>query len=108
MQASSLKLKGNSQGFIGLIAVFCTRCLQHTKAGILSMANAGKNTNSSQFFITTAATPHLDGKHVVFGKVLKGMGVVRAMENVETSSSNKPKHVSLLMLLVHCELFQSQ
>lgn len=58
------------------------------------MANAGKNTNSSQFFITTTATPHLDGKHTVFGEVLRGMGVVRALENVETSGSNKPKLVS--------------
>ncbi|XP_071846328.1 peptidyl-prolyl cis-trans isomerase D-like [Apostichopus japonicus] len=70
--------------------------LKHHKAGILSMANAGKNTNSSQFFITTAATPHLDGKHVVFGEVLKGMGVVRALENVETSSSHKPKHACII------------
>lgn len=67
--------------------------LKHTKPGILSMANAGKNTNSSQFFITTTATPHLDGKHTVFGEVLRGMGVVRALENVETSGSSKPKLV---------------
>ena len=65
--------------------------LKHEGAGTLSMANSGKNTNGSQFFITTAKTDWLNGNHVVFGKVVKGMDVVRAMESVG-SSSGKPRH----------------
>lgn len=64
--------------------------LQHDHPGLLSMANAGKDTNGSQFFITTTKTPHLNGRHVVFGRVIKGMNVVRQMENVPTANSDKP------------------
>lgn len=67
--------------------------LQHDQEGLLSMANAGCNTNGSQFFITTVPTPHLDGKHVVFGQVIKGMGVARILENVEVEGE-KPAKVS--------------
>ncbi|KAF4391587.1 hypothetical protein G4B88_030738 [Cannabis sativa] len=64
--------------------------VKHERKGMLSMANSGPDTNGSQFFITTTRTSHLDGKHVVFGKVTKGMGVVRSIEHITIGEGDCP------------------
>lgn len=75
--------------------------INHDQPGLLSMANAGANGNGSQFFITTVATPFLDGKHVVFGKVVEGMDVVHKMENVQTGHRKKDRP-NLDVIIAQC------
>ena len=78
-------MKFNDENFIN----------KHNVPGLLSMANAGKNTNGSQFFMTFVKTPHLDGKHTVFGRVSSGMEILQAMENAG-SQSGQPKKAMVI------------
>ncbi|MCJ1254038.1 peptidyl-prolyl cis-trans isomerase cpr6 [Lignoscripta atroalba] len=70
--------------------------IKHEKPFLLSMANAGPGTNGSQFFVTTVPTPHLDGKHVVFGEVLDGKGIVRKIEDLKTQNDNPIRDIKIV------------
>jgi len=83
--------------------------LKHDGAGVLSMANYGKNTNTSQFFICYKSAPHLNGKHTVFGKLVGGMDVLKAMALVENDVNDKPVNdIVILDTIVYLNPFSKE
>lgn len=82
--------RGGESIFGGKFGDEITPELRHTGAGVVSMANSGPNSNGSQFFVTLAPAPWLDGKHTVFGRVSSGMGVVQRLGSVPTSPDDRP------------------
>jgi len=94
--------EGNGRGGESIYGgYFADECfsMKHDKPFLLSMANRGPNTNGSQFFITTQPSPHLDGKHVVFGRVVNGEAVIKQIESQETDANSKPLKSCKI---VHC------
>jgi len=89
--------RGGESIFGGKFEDEINRDLKHTGAGILSMANAGPNTNGSQFFVTLGPAPWLDGKHTIFGRVLTGMQVVQRLGSVPTGTNETPLSDLLLI-----------
>ncbi len=81
----------------------CTPELRFDRKGLLAMANAGPNTNGSQFFITTALTPWLDGRHTIFGEVVEGYDVVEAIEQSPTSRDDRPMQEQVIHKAVVCD-----
>ncbi|KAJ5438759.1 Peptidyl-prolyl cis-trans isomerase B [Penicillium daleae] len=82
--------------------------LRHTKKGLLSMANAGKDTNGSQFFITTVVTSWLDGRHVVFGEVLEGYEIVDKIQNIPKGRGDKPEKAVTIVKSGELEVEKSE
>lgn len=82
--------RGGESIYGGKFADEITRNLKHTGAGVVSMANAGPDTNGSQFFVTAKPCPFLDGKHTVFGRIYSGMGVIQRMSLVATDDDDRP------------------
>lgn len=82
--------RGGESIFGGKFEDEISRELRHTGAGVLSMANSGPNTNGSQFFVTLAPTPWLDGKHTIFGRVHSGMKIIKQLGSVPTDGTDRP------------------
>jgi cyclophilin family peptidyl-prolyl cis-trans isomerase len=81
--------------------------VRHNKPGLLSMANSGPNTNSSQFFITCGLTPHLDGKHVCFGEVIAGLDIVRRIEDVDVDADRSAPSLFERVVIADCGMIES-
>ena len=99
IQGGDLTNSGGKGGFsiYGRTFVDESFARTHSCAGLLSMANCGRNTNSSQFFITLKACPHLDGKHVVFGQVIDGMEIVKKISKVPIDKEDKPRYPVIII-----------
>jgi peptidylprolyl isomerase len=77
--------------------------VKHTEAGMLSMANSGPNTDGSQFFLTFAATPWLDGKHTIFGQVVAGMEVVNSIEELGSARGKTKEEIKIIKATIKVE-----